>query len=80
MDNEGGNGYGAGDRDALVEYQLLGLGIRTVSFLGIQVYVVGMYVATEDIAALQEGLIRKIAPTATTLVAGEKESLTRSGR
>ncbi|KAL3419584.1 chalcone-flavanone isomerase [Phlyctema vagabunda] len=59
----------------LVEYQLMGLGIRTVSFLGIQVYVVGMYVATEDIAILQEKLIRKIDPIATTLVAGEKERL-----
>ncbi|TAQ89031.1 hypothetical protein B7494_g2616 [Chlorociboria aeruginascens] len=58
-----------------VEYQLLGLGIRTVSFLGIQVYVVGMYIATDDIASLQESLIRKIDPIASTLVAGEKEKL-----
>jgi hypothetical protein len=58
------------------EYQLVGLGIRTVSFLGIQVYVVGMYIATDDIAALQESLIKKIAPGgASTLVAGEKDSL-----
>jgi hypothetical protein len=34
------------------EYQLLGLGIRTVSFLRIQVYVAGLYVATEDLPAL----------------------------
>jgi hypothetical protein len=61
--------------DGLVEYQLVGLGIRTVSFLKIQVYVVGMYVATDDIAALQEALIRRIDPVATTLVAGEKENL-----
>jgi len=61
--------------DGLVEYQLLGLGIRAVSFLKIQVYVVGMYVATDDIAALQEALIRRIDPVATTLVAGEKENL-----
>ena len=61
--------------DGLVEYQLVGLGIRTVSFLKIQVYVVGMYVATDDIAALQEALIRRIDPVATTLVAGEKEKL-----
>jgi hypothetical protein len=61
--------------DGLVEYQLVGLGIRTVSFLKIQVYVVGMYVATDDIAALQEALIRRIDPIATTLVAGEKENL-----
>jgi len=61
--------------DRLEEYQLLGLGIRTVSFLGIQVYVVGMYIATEDIAALQECLIKKVNPIASTLVAGEKEKL-----
>ncbi|ODM23417.1 hypothetical protein SI65_01006 [Aspergillus cristatus] len=40
------------------EYQLLGLGIRTVSFLSIQVYVVGMYVATADISELQQRLVR----------------------
>jgi hypothetical protein len=61
--------------DRLVEYQLMGLGIRTVSFLGIQVYVMGMYVATDDIAALQDALVRKIAPGGSTLVAGEKEKL-----
>ena len=61
--------------EQLVEYQLVGLGIRTVSFLGIQVYVVGMYVATDDIAALQSALIRMIDPIASTLVAGEKEKL-----
>ncbi|KFY62753.1 hypothetical protein V496_04420 [Pseudogymnoascus sp. VKM F-4515 (FW-2607)] len=57
------------------EYQLLGLGIRKVSFLSIQVYVVGMYVATDDIAQLQRTLIKKIDPIATTLVAGEKDTL-----
>ncbi|KAG9229051.1 putative altered inheritance of mitochondria protein 18, mitochondrial [Amylocarpus encephaloides] len=61
--------------DTLTEYQLLGLGIRTVSFLGIQVYVVGMYIATDDIAKLQHAMIRKIDPIASTLVAGEKEKL-----
>ncbi|KAH6681892.1 putative altered inheritance of mitochondria protein 18, mitochondrial [Halenospora varia] len=71
-----GNGMGPGQLDdRLVEYQLVGLGIRTVSFLGIQVYVVGMYVATDDIASLQENLIQKINPTASTLVAGEKDIL-----
>jgi hypothetical protein len=59
----------------MVEYQLVGLGIRTVSFLGIQVYVVGLYIATEDIAVLQKALIRKISPVGSTLVAGEKEIL-----
>ncbi|KAH8815927.1 putative altered inheritance of mitochondria protein 18, mitochondrial [Xylogone sp. PMI_703] len=61
--------------DVTVEYQLMGLGIRTVSFLGVQVYVVGMYVATDDIAALQESLIRKINPVATTLISTERDSL-----
>ena len=71
-----GNGIGPGQNDdRLVEYQLVGLGIRTVSFLGIEVYVVGMYVATDDIASLQEALIKKIAPLASTLVAGEKDEL-----
>jgi len=70
-DESGGKGIG----EDLVEYQLLGLGIRTVSFLGIQVYVVGMYIATDDIASFQEHLIRRIAPQASTLVAGEKEEL-----
>jgi hypothetical protein len=71
-----GGDFGSGaTEDGLVEYQLLGLGIRTVSFLKIQVYVVGMYVATDDIAALQAALIRRIDPVATTLVAGEKEKL-----
>ncbi|OKL60572.1 hypothetical protein UA08_04126 [Talaromyces atroroseus] len=39
------------------EYQLLGLGIRSVSFLSIQVYVVGIYVAKSDIGVLQKRLI-----------------------
>jgi hypothetical protein len=69
-------GLGPGQTDeGMVEYQLVGLGIRTVSFLGIQVYVVGLYIATEDIAALQQTLIRKISPVGSTLVAGEKETL-----
>ncbi|TVY62271.1 Altered inheritance of mitochondria protein, partial [Lachnellula suecica] len=74
-DDESGSEAGKRDDDRLVEYQLLGLGIRTVSFLGVQVYVVGMYIATDDIAALQGALIKKIAPMASTLVAGEKDEL-----
>lgn len=54
------------------QYQLIGLGIRTVSFLGIQVYVVGMYIATDDIAALQKAMVKRVNPLASTLVAGEK--------
>ena len=60
------------------EYQLVGLGIRTVSFLGIQVYVVGMYIAVPDIATLQERLIRTQDSVATTLVPGEKDKLRES--
>ena len=57
------------------EYQLVGLGIRTVSFLGIQVYVVGLYVAVPDIATLQQRLVRVIDPVASTLVPNEKDKL-----
>ena len=59
------------------EYQLLGLGIRTVSFLSIQVYVVGFYVAKNDLTSLQAKFVRKAAEmeTASALVAGEKEKL-----
>ncbi|OBT85776.1 hypothetical protein VE02_05845 [Pseudogymnoascus sp. 03VT05] len=64
-----------GEMASPTEYQLMGLGIRKVSFLSIQVYVVGMYVATDDIAQLQRTLIKKIDPIATTLVAGEKDTL-----
>ncbi|KAI1171884.1 chalcone-flavanone isomerase-domain-containing protein [Nemania sp. FL0916] len=58
-----------------VEYTLVGLGVRTVTFLGIQVYMVGYYVATQDIAAIQSRLVKEINPIATTLVASEKETL-----
>lgn len=72
------------------EYQLLGLGIRTVSFLSIQVYVVGLYVAKNDITELQTRLIRTAihpptdseapitgagADAATSLVPPERQQL-----
>ncbi|KAI9934238.1 hypothetical protein ASPWEDRAFT_109295 [Aspergillus wentii DTO 134E9] len=72
------------------EYQLLGLGIRTVSFLRIQVYVVGLYVAKSDITELQRRLVRTAvnppgegqaitgtpgAGSATSLVSGERQQL-----
>ncbi|KAJ9132576.1 Chalcone isomerase [Coniochaeta hoffmannii] len=57
------------------EYSLVGLGLRSVSFLGIQVYVVGYYVATSDIAALQSTLIKRVNAIATTLVPGERDQL-----
>jgi hypothetical protein len=62
-----------------VEYQLVGLGIRTVSLFSIQVYVVGLYIAVSDIAALQKRLVDAAVPpteaVATTLVPGEKDKL-----
>ncbi|KAL9114842.1 MAG: hypothetical protein Q9227_001085 [Pyrenula ochraceoflavens] len=60
------------------EYQLMGLGIRTVSFLGIQVYVVGLYIAVPDIERLQHHLVRTIDNVATALVPGEKARLKES--
>lgn len=57
------------------EYTLVGLGIRTVSFLSIEVYVMGLYVRTQDISTLQARLIHLVNPNASTLVPGEKDSL-----
>jgi Chalcone isomerase like len=61
-----------------MEYTLIGLGIRTVSFLGIQVYVVGLYVQTSSIAELQSRFIKRVNPLATTLISGEKEELRKA--
>ena len=49
--------------------------MRTVSFLSIQVYVVGYYIATADVAAVQNALVKRVNPIATTLVAGERDEL-----
>lgn len=57
------------------EYTLVGLGIRTVTIFGIEVYVMGMYVRTSDISALQSRLIHLINSDASTLVPGEKDQL-----
>ncbi|KAF3405503.1 Altered inheritance of mitochondria protein 18 [Talaromyces pinophilus] len=73
------------------EYQLLGFGIRTVSFLSIQVYVVGVYVAKSDIGTLQRRLVHTgvqapavgagqpgtlgAAAAATSLVSTERDAL-----
>lgn len=78
FDDEGDSGMvreTAGVEAAGTEYQLVGLGIRTVSFLGIEVYVVGMYVATEDMDLLEKHMIRRIDNVATTLVPSEREKL-----
>ncbi|KAH8200068.1 hypothetical protein TruAng_005790 [Truncatella angustata] len=60
-----------------VEYTLVGLGTRTVTFLGFEVYVVGYYIATPDIAAIQRKLVKEIHPIATTLVPSERDELKR---
>ncbi|KAI9888383.1 MAG: Altered inheritance of mitochondria protein 18 mitochondrial [Vezdaea aestivalis] len=64
------------------EYLLLGHGVRTVSFLRIRVYHVGIYVAVEDIPRLQHLLIGQTVPDsleglATSLVKPEKDALRR---
>jgi hypothetical protein len=41
------------------EYVLVGLGIRTVSFLRVQVYVVGFYVHADDEAAVRAAVVRR---------------------
>lgn len=60
------------------EYQLLGLGIRKVSFLRVQVYVVGLYVKSADLATLQNHLINTVNPSASALIPGEKDDLRNS--
>jgi hypothetical protein len=57
------------------EYTLLGLGIRTVSLFSIQVYVVGMYVQTSSLSALQARMVKSINPIGSALIAGEKDEL-----
>ncbi|PHH78043.1 hypothetical protein CDD80_7458 [Ophiocordyceps camponoti-rufipedis] len=61
-----------------VDFTLVGLGMRTVTFLGFRVYLVGFYVATQDVARLQKYLISKINPLATTLIPSEKEALRKA--
>lgn len=58
-----------------IEYKLLGLGVRTVSFLKIQVYVVGIYVATDDISILRNFILDRISPLATSLTENERNQL-----
>lgn len=67
----------AGLGDSREEYHLIGLGLRTVSFLSIKVYVVGLYVAASDLAKLQAAFVRQAAEVAaaSTLVLSEKDKL-----
>ena len=64
--------------DEGTEFTLVGLGTRTVTFIGIQVYVVGLYVATQDVEKLQRYLVKKINPLATTLIPSEKDILRKA--
>jgi hypothetical protein len=66
--------------NAGVDYTLVGLGMRTVTFIGIQVYLVGFYVATQDVERLQHYLVKKINPLATTLIPSEKDALRKALR
>ncbi|KAF2758041.1 hypothetical protein EJ05DRAFT_538294 [Pseudovirgaria hyperparasitica] len=65
-----------GEKDP--EYTLIGLGIRRVSFLNVQVYVVGLYVKNSSLAPLQASLVHHINPMASALIPGEKEELRTS--
>lgn len=67
-------------REQGAEFTLVGLGTRTVTFLGFEVYVMGFYVATQDIARLQHHLIKKINQSATTLIPSEKDALRKALR
>ncbi|KAL7276752.1 hypothetical protein RUND412_000250 [Rhizina undulata] len=57
------------------EYTLVGLGIRTVSFLSIQVYVIGFYIHVDDLAKVQAALLRRVQPGATTATPDERSGL-----
>jgi len=84
VENVGAGGDVAGPIAAAVtdkhgtEFTLVGLGTRTVTFLGFEVYVVGFYVATQDVEKLQRYLVKKINPLATTLIPSEKEDLRKA--
>ncbi|KAL9051251.1 MAG: hypothetical protein Q9162_006140 [Coniocarpon cinnabarinum] len=57
------------------EYSLLGHGIRTVSFLRIQVYYLGVYVRTSDLPELQRRFVSQANASATSLIPAEKQAL-----
>jgi len=61
----------------LEEYSLVGHGIRTVSFLSVQVYVVALYVATSSLPNLQNALLDTldIPSSATTATLPERDTL-----
>ncbi|KAF8251830.1 hypothetical protein K440DRAFT_538232 [Wilcoxina mikolae CBS 423.85] len=57
------------------EFTLIGLGIRTVSFLGIQVYVVGFYIHVDDLAELQMALVKRVDEGASSVTKIERDGL-----
>ena len=63
----------AGKQDE--EYTLLGHGVRTVSFLGIQVYYLGVYIRTVDLPELQKRFVGQAKANATSLIPAEKQGL-----
>jgi hypothetical protein len=69
---------GPGSVESEAEYTLLGLGIRKVTFLRVQVYVVGLYIKTSSLHILQNHLINTVNPTASALIPGEKEDLRKA--
>jgi len=68
---------GLGAQSTEEDYTLLGLGIRTVSFLSIQVYVLGLYIRTSDLGTLQEAFIKhaRSNPSSSSLIPSEREAL-----
>lgn len=58
-------------------YTLLGHGIRTVSFLSIKVYVLGIYIRNSDLPVLHAALVRAVSPSASasSLLPAEKADL-----
>jgi len=68
---------GAGAMSGEEEYSLLGLGVRSVSFLSIQVYVLGLYVRTSDLSTLQAAFVKhaRSSPSGSALIPDEKEAL-----
>ncbi|RPA82101.1 hypothetical protein BJ508DRAFT_414353 [Ascobolus immersus RN42] len=67
--------------DAAGEYVLVGHGIRTVSFMKIQVYVLGLYIHKDDLSIVQKHLLSELSSaidsptTITTATRGEREKL-----
>src|SRR5690606_24782996 len=67
--------------DAAGEYVLVGHGIRTVSFMKIQVYVLGLYIHKDDLSIVQKQLLGELSAaidsptTITTATSTEREKL-----